>query len=45
MPPRNGVTFGRFDANNPQLLGPKLDVGPFYVVAGRIAASTGKVKL
>jgi len=42
---RNGVTFGRFDANNPQLVGPKLKVGLFYVVAGRIAAGTGKVKL
>ena len=41
---RNGVTFGRFDANNPQLLGPKLETGRFYVIAGRIAAGTGKVK-
>ena len=42
---RNGVTFGRFDENNPQLLGEKLENGRFYVVAGRMAAGTGKVKL
>lgn len=43
--PRNGLTFGRFDENNPQLTGPKLETGRFYVVAGRMAAGTGKVKL
>lgn len=42
---RNGITFGRFDSNNPQLLGPKFETGRFYVVAGRMAAGTGKVKL
>ncbi len=42
---RNGLTFGRFDANNPQLSGPKLQTGRFYIVAGRMAAGTGKVKL
>ena len=42
---RNGVTFGRFDKNNPQLLGPKFEKGKFYVVAGRMAAGTGNVKL
>lgn len=42
---RNGLTFGRFDANNPQLLGPKLEAGKFVVLAGRMAAGTGKVKL
>lgn len=42
---RNGLTFGRFDRNNPQLIGPKLEVGKFYVVAGRIAAGTGTVRL
>ncbi len=42
---RNAVTFGRFDANNPQLLGPKLERGRFYIVAGRMAAGTGRVKL
>lgn len=42
---RNGLTFGRFDPNNPQLLGPKLETGKFYIVAGRMAAGEGKVKL
>ncbi len=42
---RNGITFGRFDVNNPQLLGPKFERGKFYVVAGRMAAGTDKAKL
>jgi hypothetical protein len=42
---RNGLTFGRFDANNPQLLGPKLETGKFHLVAGRMAAGEGTVKL
>ena len=42
---RNGITFGRFDTNNPQLLGPKFETGRFYLLAGRMAAGTGKVKL
>jgi hypothetical protein len=42
---RNGVSFGRFDKNNPKLVGPKLEVGKYYVVAGRIAAGTGQAKL
>lgn len=42
---RNGITFGRFDTNNPQLLGPKLETGRFYILAGRMAAGTGRVKL
>ncbi len=42
---RNGITFGRFDANNPQLLGPKLEKGRFTIVAGRMGAGTEKVKL
>ena len=42
---RNGVTFGRFDTNNPQLLGPTLATGRFHIVAGRMAAGTGKVRL
>ncbi len=42
---RNGLSFGRFDTNNPQLLGPKLVTGRFYLLAGRIAAGTDKVKL
>lgn len=42
---RNSLTFGRFDANNPQLLGPKLEPGKFHVIAGRLGAGTGTVKL
>lgn len=42
---RNGITFGRFDKNNPQLLGPKLESNKFYIIAGRMAAGTGEVKL
>lgn len=42
---RNGLTFGRFDENNPQLLGPVLEKGKFHVIGGRMAAGTGTVKL
>ena len=42
---RNGLTFGRFDKNNPQLLGPKLKVGKFYLIAGRMGAGQGVVPL
>ncbi len=42
---RNGLSFGRFDSNNPQIIGPKLQTKKFYIIAGRIAAGTGKVKL
>lgn len=42
---RNGITFGRFDANNPKLEGPKLAAGKFHILAGRMAAGTGTVDL
>jgi len=42
---RNGLTFGRFDKNNPQLLGPVLETGKFHVIGGRMAAGTGMVKI
>ena len=42
---RNGKSFGRFDENNPKLIGPKLKIGKYYVVAGRIGAGTGEVGL
>lgn len=42
---RNGKTFGRFDENNPQLLGPRLETDCFSIVAGRMAAGKGMVKL
>lgn len=42
---RNGLTFGRFDSNNPQVLGPKLESGEFHLLAGRMGAGEGTVKL
>jgi hypothetical protein len=42
---RNGLTFGRFDKNNPQLLGPVLETGKFHIIGGRMAAGTGNVKI
>lgn len=35
---RNGKTFGRFDKNNPQVLGPVLEQGKFHIIAGRMTA-------
>lgn len=35
---RNGLTFGRFDVNNPKLVGPKLEEGRFHFLAGRMGA-------
>lgn len=40
---RNGLTFGRFDVNNPKVAGPKLAAGKWVVVAGRLGAGTGEV--
>ncbi|MEY4307095.1 MAG: hypothetical protein RJA95_463 [Verrucomicrobiota bacterium] len=40
---RNGLTFGRFDVNNPKLVGPKLAEGRFHFVAGRLGAGQGEV--
>ncbi|MEX2402140.1 MAG: hypothetical protein WD423_15320 [Rhodothermales bacterium] len=40
---RNGITFGRFDENNPKLLGPRLEGGRYYVVAGRMEAGVDTV--
>jgi len=40
---RNGRSFGRWNADNPQLLGPRLQVGRFYLIAGRLGAGTGTV--
>ena len=42
---RNGITFGRFDVNNPQVLGPKLETGKFHLLGGRMAAGTGTVAI
>lgn len=42
---RNGLTFGRFDKNNPQLLGPILETGKFHIIGGRMAAGAGNAKI
>lgn len=42
---RNGRSFGRFDENNPKVSGPVLEEGRFHVIAGRMDAGTGTVKL
>jgi hypothetical protein len=42
---RNGITFGRFDANNPQVVGPKLETGKFHLIAGRMASGEGSIPL
>jgi hypothetical protein len=42
---RNGITFGRWDDNNPQVIGPKLQKNRYYVIAGRMGAGTGKVTI
>ena len=42
---RNGRSFGRFDANNPQLLAPPLEVGRYHLLVGRMQTGTGKVRL
>ena len=42
---RNSLSFGRFDVNNPQLLGPILETGKFHLIGGRMAAGTDTVKL
>jgi len=43
---RNGITFGRWDDNNPMVVAPNpLEVKRYYVVAGRMGAGTGKVPI
>ena len=42
---RNGITFGRWDQNNPQLLGPRLKENRYYVIVGRMGAGTEKVTI
>jgi len=37
------VTFGRFDSNNPKLMGPRFEEKKYYIVAGRLASGTGIV--
>ncbi|MDA0766805.1 MAG: hypothetical protein O3A87_02295 [Verrucomicrobia bacterium] len=38
---RNGITFGRFDENNPEVVGPVLEKGRFHLVASRMGAGVG----
>jgi hypothetical protein len=45
MGSRNGITFGRWDQNNPQVLGPKLEENRYYVIAGRMGAGSGQVAI
>jgi hypothetical protein len=45
MGSRNGITFGRWDENNPQVPGPKLQENRYYIVAGRMGAGTGNVMI
>lgn len=42
---RNGITFGRFDENNPKITGPVLEADRYYIVAGRMGAGTGTVDI
>jgi len=42
---RNGITFGRFDVNNPKLVGPKLEEGRFHFLAGRMGAGQSETTL
>ena len=43
---RNGITFGRWDGNNPMVLAPKpLEEDRYYIVAGRMGAGTGEVQI
>ena len=42
---RNGLTFGRFDTNNPQLIAPALEPGTFHLLIGRMQAGSGSVRL
>ncbi len=39
---RNGLTFGRFDQNNSEILGPVLEKERFHLIASRMGAGTGK---
>jgi len=43
---RNGITFGRWDRNNPMVLAPEpLKENRYAVVAGRMGAGTGEVTI
>ncbi len=43
---RNGITFGRWDDNNPMVVAAKpLKENQYYVVAGRMGSGTGEVQI
>ncbi len=42
---RNGLSFGRFDVNNPQLLAPMIESGKFHLLLGRMQAGVGPARL
>jgi hypothetical protein len=43
---RNGITFGRWDENNPMVVAPEpLKTNRYYVVAGRMGAGSGEVQI
>ncbi len=43
---RNGITFGRWDKNNPMVVAAEpLETNRYYIVAGRMGAGTGKVQV
>jgi hypothetical protein len=43
---RNGITFGRWDANNPMVVAPEpLKENQYHVVAGRMGAGAGEVQI
>ncbi len=43
---RNAITFGRWDLNNPMLVAPQpLKRNRFYIVAGRMGAGAGEVRI
>lgn len=45
MTPASNPKVARFDSNNAQALGPKLETGKFHLIAGRMGAGGGTVKL
>lgn len=43
---RNGITFGRWDKNNPKVLASQsLETGEYYLLMGRMGSGTGQVDI
>lgn len=43
---RNGITFGRWDKNNPKVLASQsLETGKYYLLMGRMGSGTGEVSI